>query len=511
MSSSKSETSLTPSHPPPPPADRTTCKESSKRTPNDRVWAHRISDLVAYRGEYWSPSMVKIADEQHTHVPTYQERVFTKKWQQFDEPDPRKLRIWPVLTVAAGVQCNDELLDLQDESLREPFSKEGHVGTDEDLKHTAELLPKLEQRIAEDLLPEILVVDDPENRTCSRESGDELTLVKYRRVYPTPTHPLDIAPTTGHLTLPCSVPCVGQGSHSTVYEAHLTLDERFRLVTTAETVQPTAVRVAAKISSGNREDLAMLEHEARVYNVFPIHLSEDWSGFNAIGEAVASDFSEKPAVPATAVVPKFYGYFVPIEQSQEKSGSGRPILLMEECGHPIDPESLTTEQRMICFAFIHRLSFDGFIQNSFFDRNILVQPGPLTHPPSQRSLETPSFRVVDFGRCRWWRDLLSEAKGAGVKSMTVIDNFSASEGDRDKVEAASFRKQARETWKELFLSEREVAKDTIFGKRYIYMQDYDKYDEGRLIRAYRTVAREWLFPMGSSSLWSRFPLGTKFG
>ena len=31
-------------------------------------------------------------------------------------------------------------------------------------------------------------------------------------------------------------------------------------------------------------------------------------------------------------------------------------------------------------------------------RNVLVQPGPLTDPPERRSLDTPSFRIVDFGR-----------------------------------------------------------------------------------------------------------------
>ena len=31
-------------------------------------------------------------------------------------------------------------------------------------------------------------------------------------------------------------------------------------------------------------------------------------------------------------------------------------------------------------------------------RNILVQPGPLHVPYAQRTLETPSYRIIDFGR-----------------------------------------------------------------------------------------------------------------
>lgn len=313
-------------------------------------------------------------------------------------------------------------------------------------------------------------------------------MVEYRRVYPPPTHPLDAdAPrTSAHLKLPDSVQRIGQGSHADVYQAHLTLDGRFRLVThqpTSETVEPATVRVATKIPSGNDDDLAMLEHEARMYNAFPDHLSEDWSGFNAITNAVTYELDSDGRVPATAIVPKFYGYFIPSEQPAEELSRARPILLMEECGHPIDPKDLTTEQRLICFAFPHRLSHEGFIQNSFYTRNILVQPGPLTHPPNQRSMETPSFRVVDFGRCQWWCDLLPQ---------------SPSEGDGDRaaaqVEAAARRKRKKAIWKEWFRSEREMAKDTIFGKLRKYIHGNNTWCDGRLEeRAYRIQAREWLF------------------
>lgn len=45
-----------------------------------------------------------------------------------------------------------------------------------------------------------------------------------------------------------------------------------------------------------------------------------------------------------------------------------------------------------------RLHYADFIQNSGYVRNIMVQPGPLHRPPSERSIKTPSFRIIDFGR-----------------------------------------------------------------------------------------------------------------
>ena len=47
--------------------------------------------------------------------------------------------------------------------------------------------------------------------------------------------------------------------------------------------------------------------------------------------------------------------------------------------------------------FLHLHNSD-FIHNSAYPRNILIQPGPLTRPPVQRSIKSPSFRLIDFGR-----------------------------------------------------------------------------------------------------------------
>jgi hypothetical protein len=85
------------------------------------------------------------------------------------------------------------------------------------------------------------------------------------------------------------------------------------------------------------------------YNAFPRHLQEDWSGFNTM-----DDLNYRP-VPVGAVVPKFYGYHVPDGEEEEEcvDPNGRtehmlpnsPILLLEECGEPIDPSVLTEDER----------------------------------------------------------------------------------------------------------------------------------------------------------------------
>ena len=56
----------------------------------------------------------------------------------------------------------------------------------------------------------------------------------------------------------------------------------------------------------------------------------------------------------------------------------------------------------------------GFLQGSVYPRNILVQPGPLTLPPSERSRESPSFRIIDFGRAQCRLHYIRDAIGAAA-------------------------------------------------------------------------------------------------
>ena len=51
---------------------------------------------------------------------------------------------------------------------------------------------------------------------------------------------------------------------------------------------------------------------------------------------------------------------------------------------------------------------ENIVQGSPAPRNIVMQPGPLTLPPAQRSLETPSFRIIDFGRAKQLKSKASD-------------------------------------------------------------------------------------------------------
>ena len=44
-----------------------------------------------------------------------------------------------------------------------------------------------------------------------------------------------------------------------------------------------------------------------------------------------------------------------------------------------------------------------------------MQPGPLTKPPSHRSLATPSFRVIDFGRTFTFEDWVKQQRESDAK------------------------------------------------------------------------------------------------
>ena len=68
------------------------------------------------------------------------------------------------------------------------------------------------------------------------------------------------------------------------------------------------------------------------------------------------------------------------------------------------PSSLTQPppSRTECFSLILRLHHMDIVQGSFYVRNIMIQPGPLTLPPEKRSFDHPSFRIIDFGRGHFW-------------------------------------------------------------------------------------------------------------
>ncbi|KAH9903246.1 hypothetical protein C8Q73DRAFT_751029 [Cubamyces lactineus] len=305
-------------------------------------------------------------------------------------------------------------------------------------------LPKLEEAIPEAFLPDILLVHDPDRTT--HHASDPNEPIKYRRVvYPVPQLGVEGAsgvktaenegsqsPTdyvlpprdseaeerVAHLHLK-QENRLGQGNHSFVYQAPLTLPSPL------SAYSPTGqVTVAAKLAFPRYSAHALLHNEARAYSAFPEHAQHEYCGYNIIPPCYFP-------VPVVPIAPKFYGFYLPVDKDgkfvdelalHEKehrrySGgeSGRvpwisPILLMEECGEPVKPHKFTMDQRTECFSLILRLHELGITQNSFYVRNILIQPGPLSMPPSMRSFKTPSFRIIDFGRARVLTYLLADVK-----------------------------------------------------------------------------------------------------
>jgi hypothetical protein len=89
------------------------------------------------------------------------------------------------------------------------------------------------------------------------------------------------------------------------------------------------VSLIAKLSTGDSH----LGNEAKNYEEFPQHFFEHWNGYNVVKPL------HKP-VPVNAIVPQYYGYYVP-ETDDRKS----PILLMENCGQEIRVQDLSMDDK----------------------------------------------------------------------------------------------------------------------------------------------------------------------
>ncbi|KAI0079856.1 hypothetical protein K474DRAFT_1616965 [Panus rudis PR-1116 ss-1] len=306
----------------------------------------------------------------------------------------------------------------------EPEEKEdvGHL----DL-YSVDGIPTLAEKIPRQYFPDTLLVHDQFNLSSGREptSGERKSPIAienhkepivYKRVYPAPTSS-DGNNTASLYLSPKNL--LGTGHHSLVYGSPLTLPSpltTYRSAHPASSARQGTVKVAAKLAVPRESARVMLKHEARIYDSFPEYMSEEYCGYHIVSPWV------KSPTPSTPVVPKFYGYYVPVEKERkaptgEESSSKEdgddamdvdeesdawkrpsPILLIEDCGVPIDPKKLDVDERSEIYSFLIRLHVEDYLHNSFYLRNILMQPGPLTRQPSHRSLSTPSFRLIDFGR-----------------------------------------------------------------------------------------------------------------
>ncbi|KIJ59032.1 hypothetical protein HYDPIDRAFT_33544 [Hydnomerulius pinastri MD-312] len=147
--------------------------------------------------------------------------------------------------------------------------------------------------------------------------------------------------------------------------------------------------VAAKLSMPGDEHLA---REARNYLDFPPHFFQHWNGYNVVPPL-------RDPTPLGALVPQFNGYYVPRTRAKREYRS--PILLIEDCGQPVDPDKLCEDDRQECAALLFRFHHAGWLHESFAARNIVVQEGlPTTYPLERMVKPTLSFRLIDFGRSR---------------------------------------------------------------------------------------------------------------
>ena len=165
--------------------------------------------------------------------------------------------------------------------------------------------------------------------------------------------------------------------------------------------------------------------------------------------AVSRECDQVPLRPlkpidSPPVVPKFFGYYLLLKPDgrvffELSEGHGEcgedgtcgvawppAILLIEDCGDPIQPSlfrdahryviilellssilviaNLRCVRRWKCYRLLDGLHDAGFVAGQLpltaWTEKMLVQPGPLDVPREARSYATPSFRLVDFGRAQ---------------------------------------------------------------------------------------------------------------
>ena len=375
-------------------------------------------------------------------------------------------------------------------------------------------LPVLEEPIPAESLPDDLIIHDPHDLPYPVRYVRVSPMAKYSRQYAfTIRDPADTLPPrrVAQLHL-ANHNQIGNGSHSTVFRAPLTLPLK------AGSQVAKRVRVVAKTPAPDCGSHRQLHQEARMYHAFPRTLYEqhkqqeyvakpvpvpdtalDNASFDQASVLSSSQSSDEPPIgegstatgrrklswreqfklkrpnlsfngrkssakgdeasaakPSTSVpqnklvreltttdmspvVPKFFGYYLLLKPDGtlnfnthnecDEDGTCEvawppAILLIEDCGNPIQPELFSDAQRYVislsssfsryapifnavsplsrweCYHLLDRLHDAGFItrQPAMTTDKLLVQPGPLTVPREERSLETPSFRLVDFGR-----------------------------------------------------------------------------------------------------------------
>ena len=324
-----------------------------KRTPNGAVWGHSTDDLFLIQRipgvnvvTCWSRSMIKefgerpIDDGNDSHMPRIrrpypllkidQDVVCPESWMYgcFDEGSDHGD---PVPVDAQPEKETDESMhvDPPPAKPKQDYIYEGKDGY---------IHRRLEENIPRQFFPDRLIVTDPSGLAFGEgtQEDDEPAPEPwvYERLYPCFLRDVSADrfvedPITAELYLDPEE-TVGVGNHSFVYRATLTLPSCLSARTPDGKV--TVVAKTAFPESGHRN---LLHNEAKIFGSFPRHLSEEWCGYNMVPPL-------SWPVPVGPIVPKFYGYYLPTGEERNKLS---PILLMEECGTPVEPRQLTQEQK----------------------------------------------------------------------------------------------------------------------------------------------------------------------
>ncbi|KAF4581492.1 hypothetical protein EYR38_002821 [Pleurotus pulmonarius] len=418
---------------------------NGKRTPSNIIWASSVDRI--YRIKRY-PNIDVMTAWSFSMIAEFNENYWEIAHELDPEPDPERVPSYPLLTLPVEVyqpdgtvwysaRCSIQgatrgllpALPRNDEVATSPFGKSFNT------KY------KLEEFIPPCFFPDILMVNDPQGVTegkIAKKGGPDLepNPRKYKRVWPV-VHPAISSdfPDGDHkiafLNL-ANAPLLGRGNHSVVHRGAL------RLPPGIEAHTPDgSTAVAVKMGFPTRGARSLLAHEAGVYN-------QIFGEANAVGSDEADDSAERSnkdsgvPVPVGAVVPKLFGYYVPTDEAEaaikstatEATQTRRedpdgdeywryssydedelnepaettlsPILLLEDCGTPIKPHEMHIDDRTECLSFLVRLYLEDMSHSSFYPRNIMVQPGPLSSAPKDRTMQHPSFRLIDLGRADHW-------------------------------------------------------------------------------------------------------------
>ncbi|KAF2489573.1 hypothetical protein BU16DRAFT_566686 [Lophium mytilinum] len=354
---------------------------------------------------------------------------------------------FPLLTgqVAAGKE--DAMSEPSSEPETHPYDKT--------------LPPKLEECLSEGSFPTLLLVHDPDNCTsievvkwlsdttveisptdalyshCTgviKDQGNETTVAPdnpdtskvelkpfFERRIPALLGPWPPWQHRHEATLTLSFRnLVGVGHHAAVYRASLKLSDVVGVNGRSKSGEvPVIAKLNYLVSDDNENNAHMLKKEANTFQksmgmcslqqeaylcLYHSNLIEGVTTLSHRGHCVP------PVLVTPPVLPKFFGYYKWGPKSSEL-GRRCKILLMEDCGQSLETYMELNDEESIPVAWMDeikglykRLHGTGFMHGSVWPRNITIQPGPLSSPPSARSMDMPSFRIIDLGRARHVRD-----------------------------------------------------------------------------------------------------------